>query len=119
MTTNATVHRGGRKAVNSGPILKYLSDNLGLPVHTDDLIKNLGLTKDQIHSSIYNLKNRRGVDIETIIAGEVYRLRGFDTAPKPAPAAVGKRLFEELGTTKQGVIVAQDQDGVLYKVEEL
>lgn len=114
----------GRKPVNTGPLLKYLSENLGLPVHMDDIMKATKLSKQQVQSSMYHLRNRKGMDIETIVAGQVFRLKNYST-PKTTEGTPQstrrstKRIFEEIGTTKQGVIVAQDEDGALYKVEEL
>lgn len=39
--------------------------------------------------------------------------------PAPVPAPPSKRLWEEFGVTSRGVILAQDEDGALWKVEEI
>lgn len=39
--------------------------------------------------------------------------------PAPAPAPPSKRLWEEFGVTSRGVILAQDENGALWKVEEI
>lgn len=110
----------------------YLSKNRNLDVNIKDIMEGTGLTEMQVRNACQLLKTRPGIDLQVIIAGHVYRLVSNpnsvedDEMVKPAAfiepiktSEPSKRVFEELGTTKDGRIVIQDADGKLYEAKEL
>lgn len=119
-----------RKTPERGHIAQVyavLSRNVGLPVSLDDLAQETGLLHQQVSQAIAGLRHRRNMDIEQVLAG-VYRLRSFATPASGLPAPVlpaapavqrpTKRVFEEVGQAKSGLVI-QDEKGVLYRAEEL
>lgn len=68
-----------------------------------------------------------GAPPETPAASNGHAVAVGDPAPplnapawaQPVPAPPSKRLWEEFGVTSRGVILAQDENGALWKVEEI
>lgn len=109
MGTQRTVRNRGAQA----RILEYMEQHTGQPVYTDTIVKELGLPARTIQNTIGQLRDAKGFAIETISAGRAYRYRGTTAA------ANGKRVFEEIGTTKEGHVIIQADDGTLYRAEAL
>lgn len=97
-------------------ILAVFLENKNQAVTLNQLTHQTGLEASKVQSNVNNLKNskRDHFTIETITRGQIWILR--DSPEKPTP---GKRIFEEIGPTRDGAIVIQDGDGNLYKATEL
>lgn len=105
----------------SPKVLEVLRKHRGTDVTIGQIMEETGFLRDQVHSSVHHLITRNNLPITTVVRGNVYRYE-HSNAGEPMvaePAQPEKRLFEELAVTKAGVIVAQDQDGKLYTVEEM
>jgi hypothetical protein len=88
----------------------------GVDVSIGQIAEETGFDRSQVQAAVAHLQKRNEVPIVTVVRGNVYRYTG-EVAPDPTP--VGKRVFEEIGTTRSGLIIAQDTEGGLYKLEEL
>jgi hypothetical protein len=104
----------GSKAV-APKVLEWLHRNENIRIHLSDIVRDTGLTKEQVLNALGNLRRREGLDIETLVRGEAY---AFRTTPAK-PNGNGKRVFEEIGVSKDGRIIIQDVDGNLYETREL
>lgn len=98
-------------------VLEWLKGHENLRVYVPDICKDTGLDHKQVLSSLANLRNRAGYDIQSVIAGAVYDYR--TGTKKEESKAQDKRLFEELGMAKDGRLIIQDGDGKLYEAKEL
>lgn len=103
----------------SATVYEILRRNVGLPVNIDDIRKETGFSKGQIQAAIAALRNRNNLDVESIIAGHVYRARSLASTATPEPAERTKRLFEEIGIARDGRIIIQAAEGGLYEAKEL
>lgn len=88
----------------------FLAAKPGRLVTLAELVAETGLTADQVQGAVVNLRNREGIPIEIVHRGQIWK---YDPT-----VLTGKRMFEEIGPAKVGVIV-QDEDGKLYRLEEL
>ena len=105
-------------------ILKYLSNFPGEDVFLADLVKATKLQPDQVKSAMLNIKyaNARGdIDfpLETIQAGQIWRHTPEQAANSAANNGSNKTKYEELGITKTGDLIIQDEAGKLYRATEL
>jgi biotin operon repressor len=111
-----------RGPARSGPVFAYLEHRIGQAVHVDDVAADLGFTKQQVKSAVNNLRTTKGIPIETLVAGYSWR---YLPNSKPSEDSPGngsnhtKRIFEEIGVTKTGLIILQDEDGNLFSAQEL
>jgi biotin operon repressor len=99
-------------------ILEMLRKRTGEIINTADICAELSITEKQVRGGIRTLTGH-GHDIEIIGRGYAYAYRGAGKTATTIPTVKGdKRLFEEIGMSKQGVII-QDVQGVLYIAKEL
>jgi biotin operon repressor len=100
-------------------ILQYLSERIGVITNTTEIATELDITTEQVRGGISTLQ-RHGHTIENVGRGYAYIYqRSVPKIPEPAPIIKGdKRLFEEVGTSKLGIVI-QDVQGVLYIAKEL
>lgn len=103
-------------------VIKYFSERIGQEVFIEDLVKDSSFNEDQIRAAINNLNSESSGDgtfkINVVIRGRVYRYAGTKVTEEK-PAVISKRMFEEVGVTKKGTIVVQDESGNLYEATEL
>lgn len=94
---------------NSTTVLQYMEQRRGINIFIDDMARDLNLDRKKVISAVNALRRNAGVVIESPTKG-CYRYVG------DAPAAIpdGKRLFEELATTKDGRLLIQDEDGNVF-----
>lgn len=110
-------------------VLDYLIDNPGRVVCRQQIAEATALSAQQIRSAVQNLRVRSGENIEVVIHGEswIWRPREVEEAatatPEPAApvsaAPAQRRVFEQIGTTRSGDLVIQDEDGSLYRATVL
>lgn len=121
-------------------VLDFLHRHQNVNVTIQEIREDTGLTRAQIVSSIGRLRGRYGIDVEPVVAGNIYRYRsgmaapddlatrltaaidGKKDAPKPTPTPTPTptaSMFELVGTSKSGAVVIQDESGKLYRAEEL
>lgn len=97
-------------------LLEFFNKHVGEIVNVTDIAKTIEVTEKQIKGAVNTLLGH-GHNIESVSRGTAYIYRGMKQEIKPA--AVSRRLFEEIGVSKSGAIVIQDADGNLYKAEEI
>lgn len=73
-------------------------------------------TDQQIQTAISNLRNRGKIPIEVVVAGRVYR---YTPGLKMEKGAEQKQLFESVAKLKNGDLLLQDENGVIYRAVEL
>lgn len=118
--------QGSHIAMVLGLLEKYAGQNLS----ADEMAAILGITARQARVAVNNLRNtdRDGAAtrIVTVVRGHLWRWQP-DRPEPPAETTTGsngnggrsRRLFEELAVTKSGDVIAQDEDGGLYRLVEL
>jgi len=98
-------------------IIDFLSEHPNINVTLNEIIQVTGLKKEQVQSGMSNLRSRNGLNIETLVAGQLWTYH--PTAPAPTGEKhVTPQVFELVGQAKAGLII-QDEDGKLYRAEEL
>lgn len=108
-------------------LLTYLDRHVGQIVSLGDIVAATGLTPSQVQSNLSNIRNARtdtGFDmaasLSVVTAGQQWIWRPVPSIPKPANATPpGKRMFEEVGTTRDGAIILQCEQGKIFKAVEL
>lgn len=119
---------GKRESGVGTKVLKYFADRPGDIVFIEDMRAALNLRDVQITSAIHHLskRGRRNVRaiIETVNAGQSWRYLGMDdTQNVPEKQTQTRteplRVFEEIGTTRDGSLIIQATDGKLYRATEM
>ena len=106
-------------------VSEYLSKVPNTVVHVGDIASDTGLTRHQVLYSLANLRARNGYTIETRLRGESYIYRPSDTALAPSviiPQQRTKstpRIFEEVGSTRDGVTIVRDEEAQLYRLADI
>ena len=95
-------------------IIDFLSEHQNITVTLSEIMKVTSLTKDQVQNGVNNLRTRHGFNIETLVAGNAWKYMPTG----PAPTGPQRTMFELVGQAKAGLVI-QDEDGKLYKAEEL
>lgn len=100
-------------------VLEYMEKRTGLTVYIGDMMEHLGMTRPQVQAAVYNLK-AKGHPIKVIAQGNAWAWAPNSNKSAEEKATNGRRLFEELGVSKDGRIVLQDADtGALFAAVEL
>lgn len=97
-------------------LLEFFTKHTGEIINTTDIALAIKATDKQVKGAVNTLLGH-GHDIESVSRGTAYVYRGMKSEIKPK--STGKRMFEEIGVGKNGIIVIQDTDGNLYKAEEI
>lgn len=90
----------------------------------EEVADRLGLTQTQVRDAARYITNKGTLTgLKVIINGTTWEYVPPVASPKlgpaPTPAPTHKRVFEEVGPVKGGGFVIQDEDGNLYRAEEL
>lgn len=118
-----------RKRVIVRPIVvRHLSENLGLPVHIDDMVKMTGADKSSVQAAMLVLLKEGKLNIDTVVGGNTWIYRGptqqtvvaAASAPvAPAREVGSKQMYTELGEAKDGTKILEDEEGKLWRATEL
>lgn len=130
-----------KKQTNRGAVRKisaYFMAQPGVSVSVEQLLAELQLDRRAVQAAIYYLRSQHNFDIATVVAGEVYRYdppkdgvqhatrgqhlvrpSGPEPAPKQKPSSHGSRMFEQVGTTRSGELLLQDEDDQFYLARQL
>lgn len=96
-------------------ILDYFLKHEGQTITRPTLMTELDLTAKQVAAGVYNLWDRdvagSKTNLEIVQQGNTWIWRSHS---KPTG-----RLYEELATTKSGLVLVQDEDGEIYRLEKL
>lgn len=99
-------------------ILQYLEAHEGDQVYLERMAAAIGATRKQTQQAVSNLReDLPDIPIRVIVAGNVWV---YDRAwRQPDAVKPTRRMFEEIGPTKSGDILIQDQDGAIYRAVEM
>jgi hypothetical protein len=98
-------------------IVDFLHEHANITVTLTEIMKVTELNKSQVQNGVANLRSRHGLNIETKLAGQMWIYHPNVPAPTEEPKRVS-RVFELVGEAKAGLVI-QDEDGKLYRAEEL
>lgn len=101
--------RSGRFYVRDR-VLKAIENGAGNTVYANDIVSDLDVPLNTVQAAARAL-TEQVPQVEAVIPARAWRW--------VSKASKGKRMFEELTTTKAGVVLVQDEDGNVYKLEEL
>lgn len=102
----------GRASGLRSQVSEYLHRRPGEEVFVTDIAKDLGLTKKQVQNCVTNaMREGAWPDVEIVTRGNSWRFIPDNRNDRKS----NKRMFEEIGVTKDGSIVIQDTDGNLYR----
>jgi biotin operon repressor len=106
---------------NSAPIMDYLVTRRNEYVTLTEIVKATGIDRQRVMNAISQLRGRNGVNIETISKGSTYVLREGSqmTKKEDTPSRKLKKVFEEIGATREGDLIIQADDGTLWKAVQL
>jgi hypothetical protein len=101
-------------------LMEYFTKNVGQYVYINDLTKSTGLKVDQVQGNINNIirdhkLGKLDFPITIITRGQIWIYKPSDKRS----STTDKRMFEELGKTKRGTLVLQDEQGNLFEATEL
>jgi hypothetical protein len=89
-------------------VYDHLSQRVNQDVNVDDVAAELGVSRAQVQGALSYLRKKPEVgDRLAVVVRNVWRLA-------PERPSGGKRLFEEIGTAKDGRVVVQDDEGNLF-----
>lgn len=96
-------------------VLKAFEASPGVTLYAEDMAEQFGVNKGTVQ---YAVKALSGTvpGIISVIKANAWR---YDPNAKASNGTSGKRIYEELTTTRAGVVLVQDEDGTVYKLEEL
>lgn len=101
-------------------VMAYFAARPGEHCFLENIVKETKLNHGQVRGAINNMiaANRRGeleFPLEVVQKGQIWVHR-----PKAEEASsTVSKVYEQLGITKAGEIIIQDETGVLYKAQEL
>lgn len=107
-------------------LLSYLQANTGKVVHLDEMVKALKLTPRQVQSNLGNLRADTigtaydlRLSIRVVVHGQQWLFEPVMLPTAPATSPQGKLCFESVGSTKDGSLIIQCEDGTLWKAVSL
>lgn len=106
-------------ATNKDAVLREITAHPGEVMYREDIAKTLNLSPGQVTSAVYGLMNGStavGDQLETVVRGRSWRW--MPNGVKSATKKKEKRMFQEVGEAKAGVIL-ECEDGTLWKAEQL
>ena len=122
MAENRTADgRVGRKIQNKGlraKLQEYFSKRPGQTIYISDLMTDVGASSEEaMRESVNSL--RTSVQGWTDTLQVEINGRAWVYKPPAGKSVSAKRVFEELAVTKAGDIIIQDEQGRIYKAQEL
>lgn len=126
--TPASRGNSGRGGFVAAALLRYLTAHPGGALYRAEIAADTGLTEERVRTGMANLRHSDKLGareaLETVVAGQVWRwhpnkARTEPEVPEQRKPERARRIFEEVGTLKDGAIVQQDEDGNLYRAVEL
>lgn len=102
----------------------YIKNEEGRPCHVDDIATATGYTPKQIRGAI---NGKRHEDptwhhiLKNVVRGHIWSWNMLYDPTKPVTSESDpeKNLYEQIGVTKNGDLILQDEDGNLFRASEL
>lgn len=107
-----------------GDVTYHLSKNAGSHCHVSEMANEYHYSEKQIRQAISNKKNEDkewASHLRTVINGSMWMWIKNPLPPTtPSPEkVVAKNIYEQIGATKNGDLILQDEDGNLFRATEL
>lgn len=110
-------------------VMKHFSEHPGVDLYLSDIAADLKLSPRQIQSCITNINHRTSwpnahpFRVQTVVRGQVYRysppsLKETLAEIKAEPPKKAT-LYQFVGAARDGTIVLERDDGVLFRASEL
>lgn len=87
-------------------LVQYLAERPGEIVFRKNIAGDLGLTDQQITQTMYGIVKEQPILVEVVTNGTSWR--HIDSTK------TGNPMFEQIGVTKKGAKILQDEDGSVY-----
>lgn len=127
--------RKGQKKISTSPvIIAFLQGRAGKSTSIEQIIKETGLTAEQIRSALAHFRSKGTGNIETLVRGNMWRwvdspVAYIDPTPQEQEQPVeqlpieadDEKGFYQLGVAQGGqyVILQKDSDGTIWKAVQL
>jgi hypothetical protein len=106
-----TIHNRGLAAKLTTHFTQHPGEHLAGP----DLAAEFGVNEATIKASMAGVIYRNSLPgLATVVRGNVWAYK-----PNEEPSKSTKRILEEVGQTKGGTLILQDEDGNLYAAKPL
>ncbi len=105
--------RAGRPAIKT-KVAEALHSRRDLDVSVKEIAEIANVTFDQARQAINTLAREGKLNIDTVVHGTIFRLNSNGSSTKEA-----RPLFQQIGKTKTGALVLEDEDGDLWKAEKI
>jgi hypothetical protein len=99
----------------TGQIKEYFVGNTGRTITLSELTSNLKNDARVIQQSMASILREKTPGFAVVVRAKAWK---YDPATRPETKS-DKRMFEEIGKTREGEIVIQDDNGVLYLARNL
>lgn len=109
-------------------LISYFRQHPGIDVYADDIMNALGETKERVMGGMTNIMNPNQRNSEAVRefaqhtekrGTGVWRYRPPNILQGSERERPSKRLFTEVGSTKDGSLVLECEDGKLFMAEEM
>lgn len=104
-----------------GDVTTYFETHENKACSIKQMSNELGYTERQIRASIANKKFENGEwasHLTVLVSGQVYKWHP-ESVSVTESSKQKTNLYEQIGTTKNGDLILQDEDGVLFRATEL
>lgn len=102
---------GSSRVYQTDKILKYIESRPGQNSYIDDIVAEVDGVRGSVQGTIARLM-KVNPEIQEITHGRVWRWQPNHKAQAPANSA---KMYEELVTTPDGMILIRDEDGKVYQ----
>lgn len=102
---------------NVSKVMKYMSDRPGQTVYVESMVEDLEMEARKVQQTINNARNDHkdfGESVEIVVRGSAWCY-----VPNASTKKSGKRMFEEVGVTRDGSVLLECEDGGFYRAVEL
>lgn len=114
-------------------VMEYLDQHVGLRVYLRTMASDLGETERRVQQCMNVIMNDGMIPLNKLVTGQVWdviRPVELDSpkpdsnsetnfVPKPRTNKDSRVLFEQVGSLKNGMLILEREDGVLFSAEEL
>lgn len=110
----------GRRIIKP-TVVEHFQKAPGVPQYVNDLSKAFAVSEHQIQECVAGIiRNNSLPGLTCEIRGRSWMYRPQATeAADPNPRKPSARMFEEIGETRDGSVIIQDDAGKIYRAQEL
>lgn len=100
-------------------LMQFFEERPGKTVYLETLARTLGEDPTAVQTGVRNLRRREGWEkaLEVVVRGKAWRYTPTEeTAEQDSGTG---RCFEQIGTTRDGDLILQSDDGGIFRATEL